>query len=304
MSDIFVKSKKNDALSDFIDTDTVSSLSLPKWLSVVDIPDKVGGAQNSDMENTATSELESKLRQIFKDAETNEQVGGKKRKSKKVDVTEDGKKVSKKKKASKKKVSKKKASKKKASKKKASKKKASKKSKKMTNDDIEQEGGKKKKKASKKVKKMTDDDIEQEGGKRKKKASKKSSKKASKKASKKSSKKKASKKKVSKKKKASKKMSKKMSDDIEQEGGKRKKASKKKSKKTSKKTSKKKRSKPAHSDLQVEVIKMICERDGIKYPQGMKKLKEYGKKANGFEHEKGGDYIAYLKKTKEWLKKN
>ena len=76
------------------------------------------------------------------------------------------------------------------------------------------------------------------------------------------------------------------------------------SKKASKKTSKKKRSAPAHSAIQVEVIKMICERDGIKYPQGMKKLKEYGKKANGFEHEKGGDYIAYLKKTKEWLKKN
>ena len=36
----------------------------------------------------------------------------------------------------------------------------------------------------------------------------------------------------------------------------------------------------------------------------MKKLKEYGKKANGHEHVKGNDYIAYLKKTKEWLKKN
>ena len=79
MSDIFVKSKKNDALSDFIDTDTVSSLSLPKWLSVVDIPDKTGGSKISEAENTATSELESKLRQIFKDAETNEQVGGKKK---------------------------------------------------------------------------------------------------------------------------------------------------------------------------------------------------------------------------------
>merc|ERR1711998_710159 len=130
MSDIFVKSKKNEVLSDFMDTDTVESVSLPKWLSVVDIPDNnmKGGAnseKNTDYDLESTSELESKLRQIFKDAETTEQVGGKKR-TKKVDVTEDGKK----KKSSKKKSSKKKSSKKKSSKKKKSKKKSSKKKKK------------------------------------------------------------------------------------------------------------------------------------------------------------------------------
>jgi len=32
------------------------------------------------------------------------------------------------------------------------------------------------------------------------------------------------------------------------------------------------RATPAHVALQTEVIKMICKKDGVKYPQGMKKL--------------------------------
>ena len=134
-------------------------------------------------------------------------------------------------------------------------------------------------------------EIKQEGGKRRKKASKKSSKKSSKKASKKKS--------------SKKKSSKKMTETSVQEGGRRKKGSKKASKKGSKKSSKKqKRAAPAHSALQTEVIKMIVAKDGIIFREAMKKLKEYGKKANGREHEKGGDYIAYLKATKEYLKKH
>ena len=81
----------------------------------------------------------------------------------------------------------------------------------------------------------------------------------------------------------------------------RKKASKKSSKKGSKKQ---KRAAPAHSALQTEVIKMIVAKDGIIFREAMKKMKEYGKKANGKEHEKGGDYMAYLQATKEYLMKH
>merc|ERR1712093_624768 len=118
MSDIFLKNKKkNGNVSDFLDTESVSTASLPQWLSVVDVPQK--GGKLSDLQEvssaTSTTELESKLRQIFNEAEAAEQAGGKRRKrkaSKKVDVTEDGKK----KKGSKRKGSKK-SSKRKGSKK-------------------------------------------------------------------------------------------------------------------------------------------------------------------------------------------
>merc|ERR1712146_860310 len=110
MSDIFLKNKKKAGnVSEFLDTESVTTASLPQWLSVV-VPQK-GGDQKDASSDTSTTELENKLRKIFDEAE---QTGGKKkRKSKKVSVTEDGKK---KKKASKKKSSKK-SSKKKSSKK-------------------------------------------------------------------------------------------------------------------------------------------------------------------------------------------
>ena len=90
MSDIFLKNKKKTGnVSEFLDTESVTTASLPQWLSVVDVPQKGGEQENST--DTSTTELESKLRKIFNEAE---QSGGakKKRKSKKVDVTEDGKK--------------------------------------------------------------------------------------------------------------------------------------------------------------------------------------------------------------------
>jgi hypothetical protein len=79
------------------------------------------------------------------------------------------------------------------------------------------------------------------------------------------------------------------------------------SKKTSmkKKSKKAKRSAPAHAAIQTEVIKMIVEKEGIKYPQAMKMLKEYITKALGKPYEKGGDisYMDALKKTKDMLSK-
>ena len=61
-----------------------------------------GGEQKEQVNDTATSELENKLRKIFNDAE---QSGGKRRKkSKKVDVVEDGVKKKSKKKSKKKKI--------------------------------------------------------------------------------------------------------------------------------------------------------------------------------------------------------
>ena len=89
-----------------------------------------------------------------------------------------------------------------------------------------------------------------------------------------------------------------------QEGGKRrrKKGSKKVSKKKgSKKVSKKKskRQAPAHMKIQVEVIKAIAAKEGIKYNEAMRKLKEYVKKAIGGDHkEKGVAWIDALKKVK------
>ena len=81
-------------------------------------------------------------------------------------------------------------------------------------------------------------------------------------------------------------------------GGKKKGSKKKSSKKA-------KRAAPAHAAIQTEVIKMIVAKDGINYPQAMKKLKEYVAKALGHPYEKGGaiTYIDALKKTKAMLSK-
>lgn len=71
---------------------------------------------------------------------------------------------------------------------------------------------------------------------------------------------------------------------------------------------KKKRPAPAHSKLQTEVIKMICEKYNVKYPEGMRKLKDVMKKALGMSYEdakaKGMTYMEALEKTKKWLKSN
>ena len=82
-------------------------------------------------------------------------------------------------------------------------------------------------------------------------------------------------------------------------GGKKKAPKKKSSKK------KAKRSAPAHSAIQTEVIKMIAEKENTNYPGGMKKLKEYLKKALGKPYVKNGDitYIDALKKVKDMIKK-
>jgi hypothetical protein len=329
MSNIFLKNKKvNGNVSEFLDTETVSTASLPQWLSVVDVPQKGGNDHEASPSSTTTAALEDKLREIFAtptQAQAPTQAGGKRmKKSKKVDVTEDGaakkpyKKASKKssKKASKK--SSKKASKKsskKAKRVKKSSKKASKKSSKKASKKSSKKASKKSsKKASKKgSKKMTGGKKASKKGSKKmsgvKKASKKSSKKGSKakrvkKASKKSSKKASNKSSKKASKKSSKKASKKSSKKASKKSSK--KASKKSSKKASKKGSKKaKRSAPAHAALMVEVIKMIVVKDSINYPAAMKKLGTYIAKAIGKPYEKGGDitYIDALKKTKTMLNK-
>ena len=70
MSDIFLKNKKNNKnISDFLQTDTVSTLNLPEWVSLVDIPNK---EEKSIESETSTADLEMKLRNIFK----NTQNGG------------------------------------------------------------------------------------------------------------------------------------------------------------------------------------------------------------------------------------
>ena len=293
MSNIFLKNKKvNGNVSEFLDTESVSTASLPQWLSVVDVPQKGGNDHEASPSSTTTAALEDKLREIFA-TPTQAQAGGKRmKKSKKVDVTEDGAAKKPSKKASKK------SSKKAKRVKKASKKTSKKASKKTSKKSSKKASKKSSKKASKKgSKKMT-------GGK---KASKKGSKKMTgvKKASKKSSKKGSKAKRV---KKASKKSSKKTSKKSSKKASKKssKKTSKKSSKKTSKKGSKKaKRSAPAHAALMVEVIKMIVVKDSINYPAAMKKLGTYIAKAIGKPYEKGGDitYIDALKKTKTMLNK-
>merc|ERR1712065_65879 len=158
MSDIFLKNKNDSKLSDFLDTEAASTSSLPQWLSIVDKQE--GG--NIDSASSNISEIENQLKQEFQKLA---QEGGKRRKSKKVDVTEENK-------PKKAKKSSKKAS------KKSSKKGSKKGSKKMI-----QEGGKKKK-SSKKGSKKASKKSSKKSSKKASKASKKGSKKASKKASK------------------------------------------------------------------------------------------------------------------------
>ena len=72
MSDIFLKNKKNNKnISDFLETETVSSLNLPEWISLVDIPNKNEKSIDSEFD-TSTADLEMKLKNIFK----NSQNGG------------------------------------------------------------------------------------------------------------------------------------------------------------------------------------------------------------------------------------
>ena len=66
MSDIFLKNKKNNKnISDFLQTDTVSTLNLPEWISLVDIPNKNEKSIDSEFD-TSTADLEMKLKNIFK----------------------------------------------------------------------------------------------------------------------------------------------------------------------------------------------------------------------------------------------
>ena len=315
MSDIFLKNKKNNKnISDFLQTDTVSTLNLPEWISLVDIPNKNEKSIDSEFD-TSTADLEMKLKNIFKNSQNGggEMVdlvlnGKKKSNHNLMSVT---KKVSKKnsKLVGEKKTSSKKlvgGNKKTSSKKLTAKKTSSKKlvggSKKLTGKKTSKKlvGGTKKtskklvggtKKTSKKLtgkktSKKTSKKLEGGGSCHKKKSSKKkSSKKMSKKKSKKMSKKKVSKKKSKRsKKKKSKKSSKKMS--------------KKKSKKTSKKA---KRAAAPHLALVQKLLKLIKEKEGINHPQAMKKMKDYMTKALGKSYEQakaeGMTYMDALNKT-------
>ena len=78
-SNIFLKNvqKKGGNVSEFLDTENVSSASLPQWLSVVDVPQKGGNDDNL----TDTAELEAKLKEIFNAAD--QEGGAKKKKAKK-----------------------------------------------------------------------------------------------------------------------------------------------------------------------------------------------------------------------------
>ena len=309
MSDIFLKNKKNNKnISDFLQTETVSTLNLPEWVSLVDIPNKDEKTIESE---TSTADLEMKLRNIFK----NTQNGG----GENVELVLNGKKKSQHnlmsvtKKVSKKLVGGKKTSKKvskkltggsschtkKSSKKKMSKKVSKKSSKKKTSKKV-----KRSKKASKKSSKKVSKKSSKKKASKKAKRSKKSSKKSSKKASKKSSKK------ASKKAKRSKKSSKKSSKKASKKSSKKKSSKKvKRSKKASKKSSKKKTSKKAkravlpHITLMQDLLKIIKEKEGINHPQAMKKMGDYIKKALGKSWEEakaeGMSYVDALKKTIE-----
>ena len=53
MSDIFLKNKKKGGnVSEFLDTETVTSASLPQWLSVVDVPQKGGDSKEVSSETS------------------------------------------------------------------------------------------------------------------------------------------------------------------------------------------------------------------------------------------------------------
>ena len=303
MSDIFLKNKKNNKnISDFLQTETVSSLNLPEWISLVDIPNKNEKSIDSEFD-TSTADLEMKLKNIFKNSQNGggEMVdlvlNGKKKSnhslmsvtkkvSKKNSKLVEGKKTSSKKLVGGSKKTSKKTSKKLVGgdncypKKKSCKKISKKSTKKKVSKKLTGGGSCHTKKSSKKMSKKSS-----------KKKSKKMSKKKSKKSSKKMSKKKSKKAKRSKKK-TSKKSSKKTS----------KKSSKKMSKKKSKKTSKKaKRAAAPHLALVQKLLKLIKEKEGINHPQAMKKMKEYMTKALGKSYEQakaeGMSYIDALKKT-------
>ena len=68
---------------------------------------------------------------------------------------------------------------------------------------------------------------------------------------------------------------------------------------------KKKRQAPTHSELQTKVIKMICAKYNVKYPEGMKKLKMVMTEALGkpyAEAKEGGmTYMEALKITEKYL---
>jgi len=76
-------------------------------------------------------------------------------------------------------------------------------------------------------------------------------------------------------------------------------------KKNGKEAPKKKRAAPKHAKVQTEVIKMIAAKDGINYPQAMKKLKEYIAKALGKSWDdakaEGITWYDALVKTKAYL---
>merc|ERR1712146_592423 len=73
---IFLKNKKNNKnISEFLETETISTLNLPEWVSLVDIPNKNEKTIDSEIiSETSTADLEMKLRNIFK--KSNQNGGG------------------------------------------------------------------------------------------------------------------------------------------------------------------------------------------------------------------------------------
>merc|ERR1712227_623060 len=73
---IFLKNKKNNKnISEFLETETISTLNLPEWVSLVDIPNKNEKSIDSEIiSETSTADLEMKLRNIFK--KSNQNGGG------------------------------------------------------------------------------------------------------------------------------------------------------------------------------------------------------------------------------------
>ena len=69
---------------------------------------------------------------------------------------------------------------------------------------------------------------------------------------------------------------------------------------------KKKRPAPAHSELQIKILKKIVVKDKIIYSEAMKKLKYYMEQAIGKPYEKNGDlsYVDTLKKVDDYLDKH
>lgn len=67
----------------------------------------------------------------------------------------------------------------------------------------------------------------------------------------------------------------------------------------------KKRQAPPHAAIQTEVIKMIVDKEGVNYPQAMKRLKSYVACALGKPYEKRDNitWMDALKKTKNYIDK-